>query len=226
MNIHVGLGHNGAPVTIDDLLSGDEAPTDSEVLNALIERWRSRNEQIAALSDKCAKIAANKERLPASLEGEQIENALGLVATINDHLERAEAEATLPAALKQASKNADAIAKPMTANLAALDKTVRALITDWLKRDLDARNAAAIPGAEKAQTNMRLGKSGARAAISLKPEAVIKDVSAIPAKYLVPDQAAIANAIAAGEDIPGVETVAAPQLRITWPEKVSRKTNT
>lgn len=226
MNIHASIGHNGGPVTIDDLLKSEMAPTDGEVLTALVERWSADNEEIAALTDKCAKLAANKDRLPKALEGEQIENALGLLAAINDQMERAELASTLPAALKLALKNADAIAKPMTANLAALDKIVRNLITDWLKRDLDARNAAALAGAEKANTNMRLGKSGARAAISLKPEIVIKDAALIPAKYLVPDQAAIAEAVAAGQAIPGVETADSPQLRITWPEKLAKKTNT
>lgn len=226
MDMPAGIGHNAPPVTLDDILGGENAPSDAEVLAALERRWRSATPEIAALAEKAAALAANKARLPKALEGEQIENALGLIAAIDSHGEAVEAASALPAALKQAVKAAESVSKPLTKDLPALDKAARALVTDWLKRDLDARNAAALPGAEKAVTNMRLGRSGARAAITLQDEIAITDPGLIPAKYLVPDLAAIAKAIEAGETIPGTAITQAPQLRITWPEKIRRDKTT
>lgn len=222
MDIPAGMGHNAPPVTLDDILEGENAPSDADVLAALERRWRAATPEITVLAEKAAALAANKARLPKTLEGEQIENALGLIAAINSHGEAVDASSTLPAALKQAAKTAEGLTKPLTKDLPGLDKAARTLVTDWLKRDLDARNAAALPGAEKAATNMRLGKSGARAAITLQDEIAITDPALIPAKYLVPDLGAITKAVEAGETIPGTAITQVPQLRITWPEKARR----
>ena len=77
-----GMGHNAPPISIDDLLNGEEAPSDAAVLDALVRRWTVANPALASLAEKAKKLADNKDRLPKQLDENSIEIALDLLAAI------------------------------------------------------------------------------------------------------------------------------------------------
>lgn len=215
------IGHNYPPLSITEFLSGEDAPSDNEVLEALRERWIKRHPEIATLIARAEGLAANLERLPDTLDERSIEIALDLIAAIDGHdTASAAASSTLPAELKRINSQVADTIKSMAKGLEPLEKSLRALIADWLKRDLDARNA---DSSERVTTTMKLGRSGARAAITLEKTAIVEDVTRIPGEWLVPDIKRIEKAVVAGVAIPGIRSEDKPALRITWPDRVTAK---